>query len=526
MKKSELNQFIKEEVLKAMAEAVDTGAFRRLVITSPKHKLIQSGAEKYLTQNAHMYPDLTFKVMPSPKPNTFVIDLVGNKATVVGIKLQDLAERLDNTAIVLVRKEKKLGVKESIITEDSSMAFLILAQAAIVNGLLIGQMASGGGGSFHPIDDLKAWWKKRKSDKALKSIIDKIKGDEDVVKFMKLTPSQQRGKFRSLIATKLNDEELEYLSKINKSHFQMNEGSMSDINLMAQEAKDFNSFVKEFMKEYSIDSGSTTKLKDWLQSIYDDAKSQNESLNEAQYQQELKDIHFETDTKKQEELKATYGKYLGELSRSRQIDAADYMLKKFRKEIKYDDKGTEVGVFLPGSYAAAISTLGDGPHAKKFIAKSWNQKEYKNWIASVASNGGSEHAYDMAQNAKHEQGLINWVKKNNPGENPLEVIQWDIESLAESKTTITEGATKTILGVKFKMAPAPGNGIKFEFVDAKQFIKSGVSANEMVEEIQKMLDDKFGKDLFWFKPAGRMQYDTKVNGFEFRMNANQFFKDL
>jgi len=452
MKQSELNQFIKEEVSKAMAEAVDTGAFRRLVITSPKYKLIQSGAEKYLAQNAHMYPDLTFKVMPSPKPNTFVIDLVGNKATVVGIKLQDLAERLDNTAIVLVRKEKKLGVKESIITEDASMAFLILAQAAIVNGLLIGQMASGGGGSFHPIDDLKAWWQKRKSDKALKSIIDKIKGDEDVVKFMKLTPSQQRGKFRSLIATKLNDEELEYLSKINKSHFQtesiiteaeaplykdwnefvnpdyiivhlkdgrklqinkknvaggqrvyqailqafsdertditnkvvaamasmlggtlnkesMNEGSMSDIDLMAQEAKDFNSFVKEFMKEYSIDSGSTTKLKDWLQSIYDDAKSTTESV-------------------------------------------------------------------------------------------------------------------------------------------------------------ITEATTKTILGVKFKMAPAPGNGIKFEFVDAKQFIKSGISANEMVEEIQKMLDDKFGKDLFWFKPAGRMQYDTKVNGFEFRMNANQFFKDL
>jgi hypothetical protein len=100
-----------------LEEAVDTGAYRRLVITSPKHKLIQTGAEKYLTQNAHMYPELTFKVMTSPKPNTVVIDLVGNKATVVGIKLQDLAERLDKTAIVLVRKEKKLGVKESVITE-------------------------------------------------------------------------------------------------------------------------------------------------------------------------------------------------------------------------------------------------------------------------------------------------------------------------------------------------------------------------------------------------------------------------
>ena len=79
---------------------------------------------------------------------------------------------------------------------------------------------NSGGDGFHPIDDLKAWWQKRKSDKALKSIINKIRGDEDVVKFMKLTPSQQRGKFRSLIATKLNNEELEYLSKINKSHFQ------------------------------------------------------------------------------------------------------------------------------------------------------------------------------------------------------------------------------------------------------------------------------------------------------------------
>ena len=198
-----------------LEEAVDTGAYRRLVITSPKHKLIQTGAEKYLTQNAHMYPELTFKVMTSPKPNTFVIDLVGNKATVVGIKLQDLAEKLDKMAIVVVRKEKKLGVKESVITEiteDVATAFLILAQAAIINGMLIvGQMTANnsGGDGFHPIDDLKAWWQKRKSDKALKSIINKIRGDEDVVKFMKLTPSQQRGKFRSLIATKLNNEELE-----------------------------------------------------------------------------------------------------------------------------------------------------------------------------------------------------------------------------------------------------------------------------------------------------------------------------
>jgi hypothetical protein len=107
----ELNKLGAIKTESELEEAVDTGAYRRLVITSPKHKLIQTGAEKYLTQNAHMYPDLTFKVMTSPKPNTVVIDLVGNKATVVGIKLQDLAERLDKTVIVVVRKEKKLGSK-------------------------------------------------------------------------------------------------------------------------------------------------------------------------------------------------------------------------------------------------------------------------------------------------------------------------------------------------------------------------------------------------------------------------------
>ena len=39
----------------------------------------------------------------------------------------------------------------------------------------------------------------------------------------------------------------------------------------------------------------------------------------------------------------------------------------------------------------------------------------------------------MAQNAKHERGLVYWVKKNlTYDETPLERIQYDIEALAES----------------------------------------------------------------------------------------------
>jgi hypothetical protein len=55
----------------------------------------------------------------------------------------------------------------------------------------------------------------------------------------------------------------------------VNEASMSDIDIMAQEAKDFKSFVKEFTKEYHdlSNAGEPGQFKEWLQSIYDNAKA-------------------------------------------------------------------------------------------------------------------------------------------------------------------------------------------------------------------------------------------------------------
>jgi hypothetical protein len=155
-----------------------------------------------------------------------------------------------------------------------------------------------------------------------------------------------------------------------------------------------------------------------------------ETLNERSYNNPIELIHFETDPKKQEELKIAYGKSTGEVTSAKAIEAADYMLKKFRKEIRFGD-GMYLGVFLPGSFDAIMSTLGDGPHTKKQRkAQSWNQRSYDKWIKDYAGNGGAEHAFDMAQNAKYEPGLIDWVKRNNPGVDPLQRIQWDIEAYA------------------------------------------------------------------------------------------------
>jgi len=144
----------------------------------------------------------------------------------------------------------------------------------------------------------------------------------------------------------------------------------------------------------------------------------------------IKDIHFETDPVKAETLKKAYGKSTGELFPSKQIASANYALAKYRKQIGYDNgkSGTagSTDVFVPHSSMAAFSTVGNGPHSKPM---KWNRKEYDKWIKGMAGDGGANNAYDMAQNAKHEPGLIDWVKRNVAnGENPLERIQWDIEA--------------------------------------------------------------------------------------------------
>lgn len=158
-----------------------------------------------------------------------------------------------------------------------------------------------------------------------------------------------------------------------------------------------------------------------------------QSLNEDWGMDDIKAIHFETDPVKQEQLKKAYGRKTGAMSSSSQIASADYALAKFRKQIKYDNgkSGTAgaTDVFIPGSSMAAFSTLGDGPHKKAITRKTWNQREYDKWIKSMAGDGGADNAYDMAQNAKNEPGLIDWVKRNAVyDETPLERIQWDIES--------------------------------------------------------------------------------------------------
>ena len=75
---------------------------------------------------------------------------------------------------------------------------------------------------------------------------------------------------------------------------------------------------------------------------------------------------------------------------------------------------------------------------RKKAMKRWNTKSYEKWLEDVASNGGAENAFDMARNAEFEPGLIDWIKKEFPMDEPMQRLQWDIEAFAESVEPITE----------------------------------------------------------------------------------------
>ena len=158
-------------------------------------------------------------------------------------------------------------------------------------------------------------------------------------------------------------------------------------------------------------------------------------------------MHFETDPKTAELMKIELGKSQGEVSKRKQIESGEYSLRRFRKKIKFGD-GTYLGVFIPGSYDAATSILGDGPHAKAVKKIKWTQKKYDQWLEDMAANGGAENAFDMAQNAKNEPGLIDWIKKEFRGDDALQRIQWDIEAFAESVVTESKFANKDEVTVK------------------------------------------------------------------------------
>jgi hypothetical protein len=68
-------------------------------------------------------------------------------------------------------------------------------------------------------DRLSKWWNKWRLDRKINKIVERLRDDQDILDFLQLSASKQKGKWEKLLSSKLNDEEERYLKSINKKHF-------------------------------------------------------------------------------------------------------------------------------------------------------------------------------------------------------------------------------------------------------------------------------------------------------------------
>ena len=229
---------------------------------------------------------------------------------------------------------------------------------------------------------------------------------------------------------------------------------------------------------------------------------------EAVLENAVRDLHFEIDADKAEDMKIAIGASQGEVTKRKQIEGGEYSLRRFRKEIKYDETGEDLGVFKPGSYMAATSKLGDGPHKKAVKKVKWNRKKYDQWLEDVASNDGWKNAFDMAQNAKQEPGLLQWAKKEFRGEDVMQRIQWDIEAFAESVVTEAKGFKNTTDFEKFLIEIDGMRESQIKKIMGKDYIdtpgfyqdEKGNYDNDIIEfMISNMGNSEFEKLKSWWE---------------------------
>ena len=129
-------------------------------------------------------------------------------------------------------------------------------------------------------EELQDWWEANVAESVVTEGVVSIKGGR-IIAHKVLNKLVDMG----LIPVKKKSEELletiaEVITNAKMESVEVNEGAISDIHIMAQEAKDFKSFVKEFTKTHHdlSKAGEPGQFEAWLKSIFDDAK---ESMDES-----------------------------------------------------------------------------------------------------------------------------------------------------------------------------------------------------------------------------------------------------
>jgi hypothetical protein len=110
--------------------------------------------------------------------------------------------------------EAFLNEQEELINEDAMAALFIFMQALMMSGPVIALGIKNG--AFDnlrtPAEVVRDW----KRDRVVSAAVERLSQDPDVIAFLQLPHSQQRGKWKDLLTTKLTDKEMKYINSISR----------------------------------------------------------------------------------------------------------------------------------------------------------------------------------------------------------------------------------------------------------------------------------------------------------------------
>ena len=324
----------------------------------------------------------------------------------------------------------------------------------------------------------------------------------------------------------------------------VNESAMSDIDLMAQEAKDFKSFVKEFKKEYkNMDAGSAKELEAWLQSVYDGAKTNESVVNEGDMTKEYDGfVVLDTKTKKSYKFKYIKGSKsvnvendaIAKLMKSTGESRATFMVHGFVKKGEWDKSEFEVleskineakdvksevidklSQFFGVSTGALIKFNFDGKDDIRALTKALNGTDYEGVdnivrIAVIAAKrdlGIEESVVTEGKDdfmARHS-GTDIWLKKGykHHNEDELQKLYFKIGELLKDELSVK--SVSVVFEGKTNEAVAPAGLTKAETKKVAETYAKAISKHDGVKctvNAKSLEEDSFDLDIDGEEYAG------------------------
>jgi hypothetical protein len=107
-----------------------------------------------------------------------------------------------------------LNEQEQMVNEDGMMALAIVMQALMLTGpaIALGITAGAFGDLRTPAEVVRDW----KRDRVVGAAVERLSQDPEVIEFLQLPHSKQRGKWQELLKNKLTDKELKYINSISR----------------------------------------------------------------------------------------------------------------------------------------------------------------------------------------------------------------------------------------------------------------------------------------------------------------------